>query len=125
MIKYKTPLYHQDIFCFFNEKEYYDWCLKHKTEPCDLSGCAGVQVIHFYTKKNIVYKCNVIVILDNNFSTFCHELSHATFRILQYVGINLENDGANEAYCYLFGEMIGDLYKKVLLKIDSKNDTVK
>lgn len=48
----------------------------------------------------------LIVLLGADVATLAHELAHATFRILGYVGVPVENDAANEAFCYMLGYLM-------------------
>lgn len=57
----------------------------------------------------------LVGVFDGTSSTLVHELAHAAFMILDHVGIPIETDGNNEAYCYLIGylmEMADDVFYK-------------
>lgn len=44
---------------------------------------------------------HLVGIFDGRRSTLVHELAHASFRILDRVGIETPADSKNEAFCYL------------------------
>lgn len=45
----------------------------------------------------------LVALFNNDVAVLAHEMCHATFKVLGYVGVPVENDAANEAYCYLMG----------------------
>lgn len=58
------------------------------------SGASGHQLVHLPT---FSFKYN-----PSEISNLAHELLHATFGILDYVGVEYKYGGANEPYTYLY-----------------------
>jgi hypothetical protein len=66
-------------------------------------GCDGLcYEWHSYMGKRIL----LVLAPPTDVPTLAHEISHATFKILGYVGVPVENDAANEAFCYLMGYLM-------------------
>lgn len=61
----------------------------------------------WYRNKRVL----LTMLLGADTATLAHELAHVTFRILGYVNVPVENDGANEAFCYLIGHLMAEATK--------------
>lgn len=61
-------------------------------------------------RKLIIYVPS-LSLTPNNIDNVVHELSHATFQILDDVGIKVDADN-NEAYAYLIGYLASEVYTK-------------
>lgn len=57
---------------------------------------------HSYQSKRIL----LVTVLQGSVPTLAHEMCHVTFNVLGYAGVPIENDAANESYCYLMGHLM-------------------
>ena len=89
------------------EEELKKWFCEHDAKHL----CSAMTDTDWYNTKAItfdddsdIYVCSI---KPMELTTLCHELSHATLRILKIVGIDPVE--AEEAYAYLFEYLIGQV----------------
>jgi hypothetical protein len=64
-------------------------------------GCA-IRIKHTKTGERIY----LAAVFDGTIATLAHELAHVTFFILSHVGVEIEEDGCNETFCYLLTHLM-------------------
>lgn len=100
--KIKVPLFGGEIWLCKSDKEFAE---AHKDSGLSLTavpGCSGVTV---FLGESFAPIC-IVGIFNGKFSTIAHEMSHACFRILSSMGVELDAGGGNETFCYLLDHLV-------------------
>jgi hypothetical protein len=108
MFKIKVPIYECTVWIHYDvtDEEYSKWAKRKRfnVEPINCQAWCGSDLNHIIIKFNRdSYKKLSIVV---------HELYHATNRILQYIGANL-NSESEECAAYLLDYLVTQFYKNI------------
>ncbi len=96
-ITFIVPIYGTRILVINNTQDYNIY-LKHYCDPePNTFGCDGMTFTTYVEDGQII----LLGIFVKTIPILVHELSHCTFRILSHVGIPIEPNNSNEAFCYL------------------------
>lgn len=63
-------------------------------------GCA-IRIRNTVTSERIY----IAAVFDGTKATLAHELAHVAFFVLGHVGVDIEQSGCNETFCYLLTDM--------------------
>lgn len=107
-ISFDVPLFEcgRIIVCF-TRKSFAKQYRKYHDEDIDddvLNGSSGLfKEFHNTDTGDNRY---IIGVFNNQYGTLCHEAAHATFAILDAVGVPAEPGEANETFCYMLGYIV-------------------
>lgn len=110
--KIEDPVFQSNVHVYEGLTQI-DFCnFARKAYDVDLIGSTGIAATWALTK--IGEGCTSLVWFskyDICSTVIAHELLHAVFNALRHIGISL-SESSEEAYTYLFGFYLGELYDK-------------
>lgn len=100
--EFAVPLYFGRVY-IFDDKEKMRQAEEYMTKkPAKLSPGVGRTVQLGHESGDI---CFLVGVFNGSTTTLVHELAHTTFFILSAAGVPLDENGTNEAYCYLLDSL--------------------
>lgn len=108
---YDVPLYKQRIW-LVTDREVFSECMEVLGQDRkELPYAAGK--FSLFTNNKTGQSVFMVAVFDGTETTLLHECAHATFIVLEHVGVDAM-ERCNEAYCYLLEDMFKNLKKKML-----------
>lgn len=103
---FSIPIYGGKLALCMTREEWAALAESYGGDP-ETENTKGLAIQYRHKKDGRVY---AIGVFDGTADTFMHELAHATFFVLGDVGVTLEDGGANEAYTYLIGWFVREVW---------------
>lgn len=103
-ITFDVPLFGGEIVLCRSRKEW-AYAMRHYGQEDDSANFAGGRAMSLVDPKTRD-RSYIIGIFDDSIGTLSHELAHVVFYVMDSAGVQLENGGTNEVFCYLMGHMM-------------------
>ena len=101
--EFAVPLYFGRVYIFDNKEKMRQAEEYLRKKPCELSTGEGrAMQLRNDDGSGIVF---LVGVFNGSTGTLVHELAHTAFFILSLVGVPLDMDANNEAYCYLLDSL--------------------
>ncbi|TCG09346.1 hypothetical protein BZM27_05965 [Paraburkholderia steynii] len=108
---FPIPIYAGKVLLCVTRDEWSSVAHAYDSDP-DTDGCKGLAIRHL----NDDGRTYVIGVFDGATDTFVHELAHTVFHLLGDVGIPVESGEANEAFTYLIGWLMREVFPVFLAR---------
>ncbi|HEX8894449.1 MAG TPA: hypothetical protein VF783_14055 [Terriglobales bacterium] len=102
---FPIPIYAGKLLLCVTRDEWSSVAAVYDSDP-DTEGCKGLAIRHL----NAEGRTYVIGVFDGAVDTFVHELAHTVFHLLGDVGIPVESGEANEAFTYMLGHWMREIF---------------